>query len=379
MKLRSLLIPAALVVVGCSGSDASSDTTAAGSTDAAEVTAPASQATEPVSTETPADTASATEPASTEPAATTPPATDEPPATDAFVIDGPARVRPSCDSLTRGVSEFTLDAGGAVHDVRIFVPTDVVSDPAPIVLNWHGLGSTGPEQAAFSGYETLAEQEGFIVAHATGIAGGVGRNSWELTEFDTPERDDLAFADALIDTVVADWCADPGRVYSTGMSNGGFFTSELVCARADRVAAAVSVAGTTHPASCEPARAVPYLAFHGTDDNVVPYAGAGESVLVDEVEADGFFGQVMPDEFAEFAADAGCDPDPGRTEETPEVISYTYSGCDDDVPMTFYEIVGGGHTWPDSPLADQLGDLGFFTDDISATADGWAFMSQYSL
>ena len=68
-----------------------------------------------------------------------------------------------------------------------------------------------------------------------------------------------------------------------------------------------------------------------------------------------------------------------QPEMTPEVISYTYTGCDDDVPMTFYEIVGGGHTWPDSPLADQLADFGFFTDDISATVDGWAFMSQHSL
>ena len=364
MMLRHLLIPAALVIVGCSGSDAASDTTATASTDA------------------PAETTPDTEPESTEPESTEPAVTDAPPATDGFVINGPARVRPSCESLARGVSEFTLDAGGAVHDVRVFVPATVVSDPAPVVLNWHGLGSNGAEQALLSGYETLAEEEGFIAVHATGVAAaGDGPNSWELTEFDTPERDDLAFADSLIDTVVADWCADPDRVYSTGMSNGGLFTSELVCSRADRIAAAVSVAGTTHPGSCEPARPVPYLSFHGTDDNVVPYAGGGESTLVDEVDPDGFFAQVMPAEFAEFAADAGCDPEPLRTEETPEVISYAYSGCDDDVPMVFYEIVGGGHTWPGSPLADQLAGsgIGFSTDDVSATADGWAFMSQYSL
>ena len=163
------------------------------------------------------------------------------------------------------------------------------------------------------------------------------------------------------------------------MSNGGFFTAELVCGRPDRIAAAVSVAGITHPDSCEPdaPRSVHRVPRHRR--HVVPFAGTGESTLVDEVDPDGFFGQVMPEEFAEFAADAGCDPDPIRTEETPEVISYAYSGCSDDVPMTFYEIVGGGHTWPDSPLADQLADFGFFTDDISATADGWAFMSQHSL
>ena len=382
MKLRHLLIPAALVVAGCSGSDSTSEGT---TPDTADVVATEPDVADTASTEVPetdpaVDSTPATDPVASEPPVSEPPATDAPPATGGFVIDGPAQVRPTCASLTRGVSEFTLEAGGAVHDVRVFVPTTVAEDPSPVVLNWHGLGSNGAEQAVFSGYETLAEEEGFIVVHPTGVpTGDDGRNSWELTEFDTPERDDLVFADALIDTVVADWCADPARVYSTGMSNGGFFTAELVCGRADRIAAAVSVAGITHPESCDPARAVPYLAFHGTDDDVVPFDGSGESSLVDEVDPDGFFGQVMPEEFAEFAAAAGCDPEPVRTEETPEVVSYAYNGCGDGVPMTFYEVVGGGHTWPDSPLADQLADFGFFTDDISATVDGWAFMSQHSL
>ena len=162
---------------------------------------------------------------------------------------------------------------------------------------------------------------------------------------------------------------------------------ELLCERADRIAAGVSVAGVTHGDGCDPARAVPYLAFHGTGDDVVPFAGGGDSTLLAGLDLDEaevaqfveFFSQVMPDEFAEFAADAGCDLDPVRVEETPEVISSAYTGCEDGVPMIFYEIVGGGHTWPDSPLADQLADLGFFTDDISATVDGWAFMSQFSL
>lgn len=301
------------------------------------------------------------------------------PSTEPLVIDGPAEVRPSCASLARGVSEFSLEAGGATHDVRIYVPDNVTEDPSPTVLNWHGLGSNGPEQAAFTGYETLAEEEGFVVVHATGIDNGTGSNSWELVQFDTPERDDLAFADALIDTVVADWCADPARIYSTGMSNGGLFTSELVCNRSTRIAAAASVAGTSHAPSCDPERAVPYISFHGTADDVVPFDADEPSTLLPPEGVDALIDETTPGEFAEFAADAGCDPEPTRVEETAEVIRYDYTGCDDDVPMAFYEIVGGGHTWPSSPLSDALADFGFFTQDIDATADAWAFMSQFSL
>lgn len=296
-----------------------------------------------------------------------------------LVIDGPAQVRPSCASLPRGVSEFTLDAGGAVHDVRIYVPEATVSDPAPVVLNWHGLGSNGPDQAAFTGYETVAEEEGFVVVHATGVDNGTGSNSWELVQFATDERDDLAFADALVDTVVADWCADPARVYSTGMSNGGLFTSELVCNRSTRIAAAASIAGTTHAPSCDPERPVPYIAFHGTADDVVPFDADDPSTLLPQAGVDALIDDTTPGEFAEFAADFGCAPDPTRVEETAEVVRYDYAGCDDGVAMAFYEIVGGGHTWPSSPLSDALDGFGYFTQDVDATRDAWEFMSQYSL
>lgn len=383
---RSLLVVSALLFAACSsgGDDAASDDTAPPVTE--------TPTTEPATTEADdaddaADDAAeevvTTEAAEAEDEAVAEPgddSADEPSDTDPpLLIDGPAQVRPSCASLTPGVSDFTLDAGGAVHDVRIFVPQSISSDPAPTVLNWHGLGSNGPEQAAFSGYETLAEEEGFIVVHATGIDAGDGRNSWELSAFDTDVRDDLAFADALIDTVVADWCSDPTRIYSTGMSNGGLFTSELVCNRSTRIAAAASVAGTTHPESCDPERAVPYISFHGTADDVVPFDADDPSTLLPPEGVTALMDESTPGEFAEFASDASCALEPTRVEETAEVVRYDYTGCEDGAPMAFYEIVGGGHTWPASPLADVLADFGFFTQDIDATADAWAFMSQFSL
>ena len=282
-----------LVLAACSGSDDGASDTTPETQAPLETEAPA---TDPPATDPPATDPPVTEPIATDPTATDPvdtePVTTEPTATDAadgegegddeeLTIDGPARVRPSCDSLPRGVTSTTLEAGGGVHDVRIYVPEMLSSDPAPTVLNWHGLGSNGPEQAAFSGYETLAETEEFVVVHPTGLDVGDGRNSWELAQFDTPARDDLAFADALIDLLVQDWCADESRIYSTGMSNGGFFTSELVCHRSTRIAAAASVAGMSNAPGCDPERAVPYISFHGTDDNVVPFAGGGESTLSD--------------------------------------------------------------------------------------------------
>lgn len=346
----------------------SSDDDAAVDSNAVDSTAVDSTAVD--STET---TDAAAESTTTEANTTTAPSTTAPP--DEEPTDEGGTCAP-------GPSEFVLDAGSVSHDVRVFTPSIADGSPLPVVLNWHGLGSNGPQQADFSAYEGQAETEGFIVVHPTGQPGtGDDRNAWELEQFDVPDRDDVAMASALIDRLVADYCADEARVYSTGMSNGGFFTSRLVCDLSDRIAAAVSVAGLTHPDSCEPSRPVPFMAFHGTADNVVPFSG-GESVLANGAAgiAAEFFEQSMPEEFAQFAADAGCGETPAVTEISNEVIRYDYSGCNDDVPLVFFEIVGGGHTWPGSPLGPLLVDaLGLTTDDVSATADGWAFMSQFEL
>jgi polyhydroxybutyrate depolymerase len=288
-----------------------------------------------------------------------------------------------CAANEPGASSFSIDAGGATHAVRVFVPSSYDGSPMPLVMNWHGLGSDGPQQAQFSDYETLAEKEGFLVAHPTGVpAPGDTRNSWELEQFDVPGRDDVAMAEATIDQIIADFCADPKRVYSTGMSNGGLFTSRLVCDLSTRIAAAVAVAGVTHHDGCAPERAVPFIAFHGTADDVVPFDGGGSILTEDDAPplAIEFFNQVMPDEFAQFAATNGCDLDPTEEAVSAEVIRYDYANCNNDAGMTFFEITEGGHTWPGSPLGPLLGEvLGYTTTDVSATADGWDFMKQYEL
>ena len=320
----------------------------------------------------------------------TAPATDQVPlaATTEQSTSEPSTTEPSnnvveCTSVEPGQHTFTLDAGGAIHDVQVFVPTSVDGEAdSPLVLNWHGLGSNGGQQALFTGYEALAEAEGFVVVHPTGVpAAGDDRNSWELGQFDVPERDDVAFADALIDHMIEQYCVDESRVYSTGMSNGGLFTSFLVCELADRLAAASSVAGVTHHDDCNPSRAVPFIALHGTADAVVPFDGTRSASSLEGGDTPStFFDQVMPDEFAQFAADMGCGPQPDVAAFSADVTAYTYVGCDDDAPLIFYEIAEGGHTWPNTPIIDLLPPgLGYTTLEIDATVDAWAFFEQHTI
>ncbi len=288
---------------------------------------------------------------------------------------GPAPLMP-------GVSQITVTGGGADHPVRVFVPSSFDGMPMPAVLNWHGLGSNGDDQAAYSGYEELAEEQGFLVVHPTGVAAAGGPTSWQLAPDAGVGRDDVAFAATLIDELVADWCAEPKRIYSTGMSNGGYFTTRLLCELSDRVAAGVSVAGLFHPDGCAPTRPVPLLAFHGTDDDVVPYEG-GDSVLLGDDAVPpalaALFAQSIRVEYEEFVAANGCTLTAADTFIDSEIVIHTYEECDGGFAMALFEVTDGGHTWPGSPLRDVTDGLGYTTGRVEATRDGWVYMREFSL
>jgi polyhydroxybutyrate depolymerase len=275
-----------------------------------------------------------------------------------------------------GRSDITLTGGGYLHPVRIYVPSTAPGFAVlPTVLSWHGLGETTDDYTAYNGLEQLAEREGFVVVHPTGalspglpvLETGLG---WELVDaLDTPDRDDVAFASALIDELEAVWCADPSRIYSIGMSNGSMFTSTLVCRLSDRLAAAASVAGVYHSDTCAPSEPVPYLAFHGTDDSTVPYETGGATLvpeLRDSILALGAF-----DAFAAFANGAGCQHQPVPVVLTDSVTRYDYLGCHGETPMSFYEMKGLDHVWPGVVGEPMAGDF-------DATAEAWKFFEQHS-
>lgn len=368
----ALSLLSALILAACGGSDTSDNT----ATNATAEPAPAATA-ESTTAPAPAGTEPATTPAEPQPTATTAPA-------PTAEVAGSSEPTSGCGSGAQaGRTTQTLVFEDRDRTFEQLLPSNYDDQaPLPVVLNWHGLGSTGAEQILFSGYGELAEREGFIVIAPTGIpAPGGTRNSWEISPDQDTTRDDLAFANELLDTVIDTLCVDPNRVYTTGMSNGGYFSAVLICEMSERIAAAASVGALTHNDNCDPARNVPYIGFHGTDDLVVPYDGGGASTL-SPGEVIPLFELSIPDEFAEFATDAGCDLAPVVADYAPTVKAITYSNCDDTTDRVFYEIEGGGHTWPGSLVSRAISEgvgIGVTSMDIDASQVSWDFFEQHRL
>ena len=87
---------------------------------------------------------------------------------------------------------------------------------------------------------------------------------------------------------------DEGKIYATGMSNGGFMTNRVACEMSDIIAAAAPVAGPLmdrfnsdkpHPFgwgqegafTCNPENRVPLLHVHSSNDMFVPFKGSAEA------------------------------------------------------------------------------------------------------
>ncbi len=378
LKLLAGLSCLALFAAACGSDDADSTSSSQGAVVAeqAQVQQVQAESAEPTEAEP------SLEPAPTDAAEPTP--EPEPVETaEAAALDGTSASAGCGAAASPGTTTVSMLSEGRDREYALVVPTGYDPDVAtPLVLNWHGLGSNGPEQLTFTEYPALADNEGFIVVAPTGIPGpGEDRNSWELTEDQDPTRSDLLLASEILDEVIASLCIDQDRVYSTGMSNGGYFSSVLACEMSDRIAAVATIAALTRADDCSPERAVPMIGFHGTEDDVVPYDGSGTSSLAPGITVP-LFELVIPEEFAEFADAAGCSIEPTIEQFSDNVTAQVYQGCDGTGEYTFYEIAGAGHTWPGSSLSMAVSEafgLGITTSEIDATEVSWEFFQRHSL
>lgn len=262
-------------------------------------------------------------------------------------------------------SSLTFD--GIERLFTIHLPPD--HDPAeawPLVINMHGFGSNRTEQQFYANMNPVADENGFIVVYPQGVF-----NSWNVGWVFGSQADDVGFIEALTDVLIADWGADPERVYATGMSNGGFMSYRLACELSDRIAAIASVTGGMVPGladNCDPGRAVPVLQLHGTADDVVPYEGSFLTAPVDSTIAfwRGYNG-CMSDSIVTEVPD--LDPADGSTAQ-----NIRFEDCTDGATVEFYRIEGGGHTWPGSPI-----DIGATNQDFDGSKEIWRFFSQFTL
>lgn len=276
--------------------------------------------------------------------------------------------------LPVGVSREWLEIDGISRSFLLYIPAAVYENnrPAPLVVNLHGYGSWPTSQIRITGWNDLADQEGFVVAYpaATGVP-----KRWHTNVAAAGAVDDLAFLAAVMEQVAQRVAIDRSRVYLSGMSNGGGMVNAMARLRPAGIAAIGTVAGAyVAPAGDAPAAyPIPLVAFHGTADRVVPYEGGAV------YERGGWIFPAVEAWAADWAERNGCAAQPTVTAITEHVTETRYADCAGDNEVVLYTIANGGHSWPKPGKTLRLYTVDPMLEAMDTTAVMWEFFARHAL
>ena len=171
----------------------------------------------------------------------------------------------------------------------------------------------------------------------------------------------------LYQKLILEYSIDVDKVYSAGMSNGGYMSFLLACQMSDKIAAIASVTGSMTPQTynvCNPQHPTPILQIHGTNDQTVPYLG--DPTWTESI--DNVLQYWVDYNNCNTSATITAMPDINSFDgSTAEYI--VYDGCDNSVTTEHFKIYGGDHDWP-----GVWGNM-----DIHASAEIWKFFSRYNI
>ncbi|WP_219843830.1 alpha/beta hydrolase family esterase [Aureicoccus marinus] len=255
--------------------------------------------------------------------------------------------------VPKGKEIKQLVVNGTTREYIVYVPENYSpTTPLPVLLSFHGLSSNMEFNYGYTKFNEIAEEENFIVVHPNGID-----NKWVVYGSNNP---DIDFTEALLTDLQKEYNIDTNRIYSTGMSDGGFFSFSLACGLSERIAAVASVTGSMYQPSinnCSPSRPISILQIHGTEDPIVVYSSV--AALLDFWNSHN-----NTDNIPIVSNITDVDPDDGSTVER-----FEYVNGDSGVEVHHLKITGGGHQWP-----GYKGNM-----DINASLEVWNFVKAFGL
>ena len=160
-----------------------------------------------------------------------------------------------------------LQSGGKARQAVLHLPAATSGHALALLVAFHGWGSSGGQFERETGFDALANRQGFAVLYPSSAG-----PSWAISG----PRTDVTFTTRLLAHLEALTCIDARRLYVTGLSNGAGMAARLACEASPLIAGVVPMAGYYGAlAQCEPASPESLLEVHGTADTVVPYDAEG--------------------------------------------------------------------------------------------------------
>jgi polyhydroxybutyrate depolymerase len=257
--------------------------------------------------------------------------------------------------------------------------------PPALVIILHGGSGSAERMEKVTKYDALADEKGFIACYPDAFEGN-WNDGREVIQSRASRLNvnDVGFISALIYKLEMAFDLDPGKVYITGVSNGGTMTLRLACELSDKIAAAAAVIANVPEeiyGTCKPKQKVPIIIMNGTQDPLMPYNGGYVTV------GRRTRGKVKStDETVKlWIQNNNCDASAPLIEKIHKDINdsvdtekITYKSKDkDDAEVILYKINNGGHTWPGGPqyLPERI--IGKASKDVVMEEEIWNFFEAH--
>jgi polyhydroxybutyrate depolymerase len=184
--------------------------------------------------------------------------------------------------IVYGKVRNTTAIDGDTREYYVHVPLIYDGKTAvPVVFMFHGTSGDGEKFYNISGWKEKAERENFIAVfpsswHYCFTEDGQVHNNTKWNDFTLPTilcagetgRNDVKFVGQMITEVQATYNINAKRVYASGFSNGGQFSSRLAVDLSDKIAAVASNSGSLRPGAVyTPKRLLPVAFMVGNLDD----------------------------------------------------------------------------------------------------------------
>lgn len=279
--------------------------------------------------------------------------------TSTTVAAAPVRVLPAIRAVGETIDGELPTSDGRTRSYHLYVPSALQPGPMPLLIALHGGTGWGAQFQRNSGFDELAEANGFLVVFPDGV--GIGDNADQFRTWNggyccgtavKQDVDDVGFIAALIDAIVGEYDVDTSQIFAAGHSNGGIMSYRLACELSDRIVAIGLQAGSLGIDECEPSQPVSVLHLHGTADMNHPIDGG---VGPNGISGTDFRSAAYSVETA--AAAMGCAAEPAAATDAtnPDLAITSWTQCSNGVEVRLVAVTGASHSWmghvPSNPAA----------------------------
>jgi poly(3-hydroxybutyrate) depolymerase len=166
-----------------------------------------------------------------------------------------------CGQAGIASGNYNVQINGQNREYILHVPQGYDNtQPHRLIFGYHWLSGSAQNvaDAGYYGLEPLSQGSAVFVA-PNGLNAGWANNGGE----------DIAFTDAILETLTNGLCIDEEQIFATGFSYGGGMSYSVACSRPDVFRAVAPIAGA-QLSGCDGGNTpVAYLGIHGVVDSVL--------------------------------------------------------------------------------------------------------------